>query len=97
MASEWCAILTRKGYVERIHECWRGQGMSAATHDVLIHHDAALRARVAELEAGQKAMDRALAAVLGSDMKLVMDRCHVPPCARAARRGKKRKEARRGK
>lgn len=37
------AILSRKGYVERIHECYWGQGISMATHDVLMQHDAALR------------------------------------------------------
>ena len=41
--------LSRAEYVERIHEGGRG-GYGIATHDVLMHHDAALRARVAELE-----------------------------------------------
>lgn len=36
-------ILSRRGYVERIHEGGRG-GYGIATHDVLIYHDAALRA-----------------------------------------------------
>jgi hypothetical protein len=41
------AILSRKAYVERIHACYRLQGMGMATHDVLMHHDAALRAALA--------------------------------------------------
>lgn len=35
--------LSRAEYVERIHEGGRG-GYGIATHDVLMHHDAALRA-----------------------------------------------------
>lgn len=49
-------ILTRKGYCERINDAWRGQGMSAATHDVLLHHDAALRARA---DAAERERDEA--------------------------------------
>lgn len=37
--------LSRAEYVERIHEGGRG-GYGIATHDVLMHHDAALRAEV---------------------------------------------------
>lgn len=48
-------ILTREEYAERINDAYFDQGMGMATHDVLLHHDAALRAEVGRLK---DALDR---------------------------------------